>query len=39
MTEEITRAQYDETIAEPLREIFAERGWWHAPADASQPVP
>ena len=32
-TEEITRAQYDETIAEPLRKIFSDRGWWHAPAD------
>jgi uncharacterized protein (TIGR03790 family) len=37
-TEEITRAQYDETIADPLRRIFAERGWWHAPADGSLPV-
>jgi uncharacterized protein (TIGR03790 family) len=37
-SEEITRAQYDDTIAEPLRRIFAERGWWHAPADASLPV-
>jgi uncharacterized protein (TIGR03790 family) len=36
--EEITRAQYDDTIAEPLRRIFAQRGWWHAPADASLPV-
>src|ERR1041385_4356247 len=26
--EEITRVQYDETIANPLREIFKERGWW-----------
>lgn len=37
-TEEITRAQYDETIAEPLRRIFALRGWWHAPDDPSLPV-
>jgi len=37
-TEEITRAQYDETIADPLRKIFDERGWWHAPADPSLPV-
>jgi uncharacterized protein (TIGR03790 family) len=36
--EEITREQYDETIAEPLRRIFADRGWWHVPADASLPV-
>jgi uncharacterized protein (TIGR03790 family) len=27
-SEEITRAQYDEEIAGPLREIFVERGWW-----------
>src|SRR6266446_3581825 len=26
--EEITRIQYDETIANPLREIFTKRGWW-----------
>ena len=26
--EEITRREYDDTIAEPLRKIFAERGWW-----------
>ena len=26
--EEITRDQYDETIADPLRKIFKERGWW-----------
>ena len=37
-TEEISRAQYDETIADPLRKIFADRGWWHAPADPSLPV-
>jgi uncharacterized protein (TIGR03790 family) len=37
-SEEITRAQYDETIAEPLRRIFADRGWWHAPPDPSLPV-
>jgi len=38
LTEEITRAQYDDTIAEPLRRIFSERGWWHVPADPGQPV-
>jgi len=38
MSEEITRAQYDETIAEPLSKIFSANGWWHAPADASLPV-
>lgn len=26
--EEISREQYDSTIAEPLREIFFERDWW-----------
>lgn len=26
--EEISRAEYDHDIAEPLRKIFAERGWW-----------
>ena len=26
--EEISRQEYDETIAEPLREIFAQRKWW-----------
>ena len=38
LAEEISRQQYDETIAEPLRKIFAERGWWRAPADPSQAV-
>jgi uncharacterized protein (TIGR03790 family) len=37
-SEEITRAQYDDTIADPLRAIFTERGWWHAPADPNSPV-
>src|SRR3984893_2806781 len=26
--EEITRAEYDENIAGPLREVFKDRGWW-----------
>lgn len=26
--EEITREEYDTNIAEPLREVFKERGWW-----------
>ncbi len=26
--EEITRADFDATIAEPLREIFTKRNWW-----------
>jgi len=28
INEEITREEYDTTIAEPLRKIFSERGWW-----------
>jgi uncharacterized protein (TIGR03790 family) len=27
-TEEITRAEYDDTIAKPLRETFEKKGWW-----------
>lgn len=27
-TEEITREEYDRTIAEPLRATFTKRGWW-----------
>ena len=27
--EEISREEYDATIAEPLRKIFEERQWWH----------
>jgi uncharacterized protein (TIGR03790 family) len=26
--EEISRQQYETTIANPLREVFAQRGWW-----------
>lgn len=26
--EEISREEYDQTIADPLREIFKERNWW-----------
>lgn len=33
--EEVTRREYDETIAEPLRNIFVERGWWKLRAEAS----
>lgn len=32
--EEISRQQYDETIAEPLRKIFTERQWWKLRNDA-----
>jgi uncharacterized protein (TIGR03790 family) len=28
MNETMTREEYDRTIAEPLRAIFNERGWW-----------
>jgi len=28
VTEEISRADYDATIAEPLRKIFTSKGWW-----------
>lgn len=28
VTEEISRFDYDRSIAEPLRKIFEERGWW-----------
>jgi len=38
VTEEISRAQYDETIAGPLRQIFSSNGWWHTPDDPTQPV-
>lgn len=37
--EEITRDTYDRTIAEPLRKVFAERGWWKLlkePGDAGK---
>ncbi len=37
--EEITRDEYDRTIAEPLRKVFADRGWWKLlkePGDAGK---
>jgi uncharacterized protein (TIGR03790 family) len=37
-SEEISRAQYDDTIADPLRKIFSDRGWWHVPDDPALPV-
>ncbi|MGA3169987.1 MAG: TIGR03790 family protein [Chthoniobacteraceae bacterium] len=37
-TEEISRQQYDTTIAEPLRQIFSRNGWWHASPDPNLPV-
>jgi len=35
--EEISRKEYDETIAEPLRKIFGERQWWTLRTDADKP--
>lgn len=32
-TEEISRAEYDETIAKPLRETFEKKGWWKLRAE------
>lgn len=39
-TEEISRAEYDIAIADPLREIFTSRGWWQLrePGHAMGPV-
>jgi uncharacterized protein (TIGR03790 family) len=39
-SEEITRDEYDATIAEPLRAVFRERGWWksHQRADGTESV-
>jgi len=36
--EEITRTQYDEDIAGPLRKYFGDNGWWHEPPDPNVPV-
>jgi uncharacterized protein (TIGR03790 family) len=33
--EEISREQYDAAIAEPLRKIFDERGWWKTRSTAA----
>ena len=35
--EEISRKEYDETVAEPLRKIFGERQWWTLRTDADKP--
>jgi uncharacterized protein (TIGR03790 family) len=35
--EEISRREYDETIAEPLRKIFTERKWWTLRNGAENP--
>ena len=34
--EEISRKEYDETIAEPLRKIFAKREWWTLRTDSDK---
>jgi uncharacterized protein (TIGR03790 family) len=31
--EEVSRAEYEATIARPLREIFLRKGWWRADGD------
>jgi uncharacterized protein (TIGR03790 family) len=31
--ETISRADYDKTLAEPLKKVFLERGWWKTEAD------
>lgn len=36
--EEISRADFDRTIAGPLRDTFSARGWWSAPQDPETPV-
>src|SRR5438067_454848 len=38
--EEISREQYDATVAEPMRRIFDERQWWrvHEAPDGSKRV-
>lgn len=38
LNEEISRADYDLTIAEPLRKLFALRGWWREPAEPHTPI-
>src|SRR5690242_10673913 len=36
--EEISREEYNQTIAEPLRKAFEERSWWNLPKDGQSPV-
>jgi len=36
-TEEITRAEYDSTIAEPLRRAFQKKGWWALGLGSQEP--
>ena len=37
-TEEITREEYDETIAEPLREAFEKNCWWKLRGEEDHPA-
>lgn len=39
LEEEISRQQYDETIAGPLRALFDARGWWDRSADKPDAEP
>ena len=38
--EEISREEYDATIAQPLRDVFRQRGWWnyHTTAEGKEIV-
>ncbi|MDB6152257.1 MAG: hypothetical protein JWL90_710 [Chthoniobacteraceae bacterium] len=36
VTEDISRADYERTIAEPLRAVFKKRGWWKVREGANQ---
>ena len=36
--EEISREEYDRTIAQPLRKIFGDHDWWQVPADPNSPI-
>ena len=38
MDEEISREDYDDTIAGPLKRIFSAHGWWRMKAGAAGPV-
>ncbi|MGH8094274.1 MAG: TIGR03790 family protein [Chthoniobacterales bacterium] len=35
--EEISREEYDQTIAQPLRKIFAEHNWWRLHDEGDEP--
>ena len=36
--EEISRQQYDQELAEPLRKLFSARGWWKLANDETSPL-